>query len=61
MNGTELSRFADLIERDTVPLWLRDQIREHLSEILAAVESGKTYVCRGPNGETVSLEGKRAA
>jgi hypothetical protein len=61
MNGTELSQFAELIGRDTVPLWLEEQIRTHIADILEAIKSDKPYTLSGPNGETVTFGAKKAA
>jgi hypothetical protein len=61
MNGTELSQFAELIGRDTIPLWLEEQIRLHIGEILEAIKSGREYQLCGLGGQTVTFGAKKAA
>jgi hypothetical protein len=56
---TELNRLAALIELDSVPLWLRQQIAANLQEIQRKLEIDGIVVLTGPTGEQVTITTKQ--
>src|SRR5260370_40433512 len=48
---TTLSDLIDMIERSTVPLWLRDQILAKSDVIDQAMRNGGSITLHGPAGE----------
>ncbi len=55
MTATDLSRLAELLEEDSLPIWLRDEIDERTTEILQALERGQSFTLRGPQGEQIII------
>ncbi len=55
MTATDLSRLADLLEEDSLPLWLRDEIDQRTTEILRALERGHSFTLHGPQGEQIII------
>jgi hypothetical protein len=44
-----------MIERGTVPAWLRDEITAKKEQIAATLRDGGEIVLKGPNGERVNI------
>lgn len=55
MTATDLSKLADLLEEDSIPNWLRDQIEHRTGEILSALKSGHSISLNGPHGEQLTI------
>jgi len=55
MTATDLSNLADLLEEDSIPNWLRDQIEHRTGEILNALKSGQSVHLDGPHGEQLTI------
>jgi hypothetical protein len=55
MTATDLSKLADLIEEDSLPLWLRKQIEEGTANISQALEQGRSVTLCGPQGEKITI------
>lgn len=51
MNASEISRLAELIEQDSVPLWIREQLQQNYQEIIAMLDSKGEVTLTGPTGE----------
>jgi hypothetical protein len=56
---TTLSQLVDMIERGTIPSWLRDEILAKKDEIAQALQSGGTITLSGPNGESVHISAEK--
>ena len=52
---TTLSDLIDMIERSTVPLWLRDQILAKSGVIDQAMRNGGSITLQGPDGEEIRI------
>jgi len=52
---TTLSDLIDMIERSTVPLWLRDQILAKSDVIDQAMRNGGSITLQGPDGEEIHI------
>jgi len=52
---TTLSDLIDMIERSTVPLWLRDQILAKSDVIDQAMRNGGSITLQGPDGEEIQI------
>ncbi len=55
MTATDLSKLADLLEEDSIPTWLRDQIEHRTSEIRTLLKSGQSVHLNGPHGEQLII------
>jgi hypothetical protein len=53
MTATDLSRLADILEEDSLPAWLRDEIDQRTNDILKALEQGHSFTLHGPCGEQI--------
>jgi hypothetical protein len=53
MTATDLSRLADLLEEDSLPAWLRDEIDNRTNDILNALKQGHSFTLHGPGGEQI--------
>jgi hypothetical protein len=53
---TRLDRLARFLNTDTVPGWLRVELKERQAEIVLALEQGREYTIYGPAGETVKIK-----
>jgi hypothetical protein len=58
---TTLSQLVDMIERGTVPTWLRNEIMAKKEQITRALQTGGEVVLQGPNGERVNIRAERQA
>jgi hypothetical protein len=56
---TTLSRLVDMIERGTVPTWLRNEIVAKREQIANTLREGGEITLTGPDGDTVSIRGKK--
>jgi len=52
---TSLSRLVEMMERGTIPAWLRDEITAKKAQIANALREGGEIALDGPNGERVSI------
>jgi hypothetical protein len=52
---TTLSRPVEMMERGTIPAWLRDEITAKKEQIANALREGGEITFDGPNGERVSI------
>lgn len=55
MTATDLSKLADLLEEDSIPNWLRDQIEHRTTEIQNTLMSGQSVHLNGPHGEQLII------
>jgi len=55
MTATDLSKLADLLEEDSIPNWLRDQIEHRTTEIQNTLKSGQSVHLNGPQGEQLII------
>ncbi len=58
---TTLSQLVEMIERGTVPTWLRDQVTAKREEILNALREGGEVALDGPNGQRVCIRSDKQA
>jgi hypothetical protein len=58
---TTLSKLVEMIERGTVPTWLRDEIIAKKSEIARVLREGGSFTLAGPNGEKVNIRAEKSA
>jgi hypothetical protein len=58
---TTLSQLVEMIERGTVPTWLRDEITAKRKEISNVVRDGGEVVLSGPKGERVNIRADKQA
>jgi hypothetical protein len=56
---TTLSQLVEMIERGTVPPWLRDQIITNKDRIGTAIRDGGEVILAGPDGERVTIRGEK--
>lgn len=56
---TTLSRLVEMIERGTVPVWLRDEITAKKEQIAIALREGGEIALLGPNGERVTIRAEK--
>lgn len=56
---TTLSRLVDMIERGTVPSWLRQAIEDQKEQIATAIREGGEVTLGGPHGERVTIRGEK--
>lgn len=55
----ELNRLAELVELDSLPPWLREQIASKREEIQQKLQADGYFVFEGPEGEQVRITVKR--
>jgi hypothetical protein len=55
---SDLNRLAELVEFDSLPPWIRQEIESRREEILQALQVRGTFVLRGPHGEQVAINSK---
>lgn len=55
MTSTTLSKLADLIEEDSLPQWLREQVQQRSTEIAEVLEAGRLLTLRGPHGQQITI------
>lgn len=58
---SELNRLAELVELDSLPLWLRQQIASKREEIHQKLETEGYVVLTSPEGEQVTITVKQKA
>jgi hypothetical protein len=56
---TTLSQLVDMIERGTIPSWLRDEIVAKKDQIATALSEGGEITLHGPKGENVSIRAEK--
>jgi hypothetical protein len=56
---TTLSQLVDMMERGTVPAWLRVQITAKREEIQAVLRNGGEVALNGPKGERVNIRAEK--
>jgi hypothetical protein len=57
----DLNRLAELVELDSLPPWLRQQIASKREEIEKKLETEGHVVLAGPDGEQVTITTKQKA
>ena len=55
MTSTALSKLAELIEEDSLPQWLSDQLKLRAGEIAQKLEAGNFLTLRGPQGQEITI------
>jgi hypothetical protein len=55
MTATDLSKLADLLEQDSLPSWLREEIDRRNNDILSALKRGQSIKLLGPHGEELII------
>lgn len=58
---SDLSKLADLVELDTLPPWIREQIEANKQGILQKLLAEGSFVFRGPHGEEATIRRKMRA
>jgi len=58
---SNLNRLADLVELDSLPLWLRQEIELKKDEILQKLHTDGFFIFVGPNGEKIQVRSKQKA
>jgi hypothetical protein len=58
---TTLSKLVEMIERGTVPTWLRDEIIAKKAEIARILREGGSFTLVGPRGEKVNIRAEKSA
>jgi hypothetical protein len=58
---TTLSKLVEMIERGTVPAWLRDEILAKKEEITKVLREGGSFTLVGPGGEKVNIRAEKSA
>ena len=58
---TTLSKLVDMIERGSIPAWLREAILEKKAEIAEALQAGRPYSLKGPSGEEIEIRAEKSA
>ena len=58
---TTLSQLVEMIERGTVPAWLRDEILAKKEEITKVLREGGSFTLEGPSGEKVNIRADKSA
>ena len=56
---TTLSNLIEMIERGTVPVWLRNEITAKSAQIERALRNGGSITLEGPDGEKIDISGAR--
>jgi 23S rRNA A2030 N6-methylase RlmJ len=56
---TTLSQLVEMIERGTIPAWLRDEITAKKDDIANALREGGMVTLNGPNGQEVRIRAER--
>ena len=56
----KLSDLALFLEDQSIPLWVKDALRQKAVEIRAALEHGESYKLIGPKGEEITIAPKAA-
>jgi hypothetical protein len=58
---TTLSRLVEMMERGTIPGWLRDEITAKREQIASALRQGGEITFDGPHGERVRIRAEKQA
>jgi hypothetical protein len=56
---TTLSDLIEMIERGTVPVWLRNEITAQSAQIEKALRNRGSITLEGPDGEKIDISGAR--
>lgn len=56
----KLSDLAVFLEDQSIPLWVKDELRAKRNEIVHALEAGESYELHGPKGEVITIAPKKA-
>lgn len=56
---TRLSQLADLIQEDSLPAWLKSEIKDKQAEILEGLKTQGFFKLFGPDGEEITLEAEQ--
>lgn len=58
---SELNKLGELVELDSLPAWIRQEIETRKDEILQKLQTEGSFVFNGPNGEQVTIKPKARA
>jgi hypothetical protein len=58
---SELNKLGELVELDSLPAWIREQIETRKEEILRKLQTDGFFVFTGPDGEQVTIKQKARA
>jgi hypothetical protein len=56
---SELHKLAELVELDSLPLWIRQELESRREEILQKLQADGTFVFTGPKREQVTISPSR--
>jgi len=57
----KLSDLAEFLDNDSLPRWLKDQLRENQEAIFRAIEHGEEFTITGPDGQKLKITPKVVA
>jgi hypothetical protein len=55
---SDVNRLAELVELDSLPAWIREEIESKREEIIQKLQSDGVFVIQGPDGKQVTLRPK---
>lgn len=55
---SDLSKLAEVVELDSLPLWIRQDIELKKDEILQKLQAEGSFVFEGPHGEQATIRRK---
>src|SRR5205807_8987283 len=58
---SELNKLAELVELDSLPVWLRQEIESKKEVILSKLQTEGVVVLEGPQGQQVTIRTKQKA
>ena len=56
---SDLNKLAELVEFDSLPSWMRQQIESQKDEILQSLQTKGDFVFHGPTGEEITIRTNR--
>jgi hypothetical protein len=56
-----LSGLADFLDNDSLPYWLKTELRANQEAIFGALERGEEFTITGPDGQKVKIAPKSVA
>ena len=51
----KLSDLAGFLEDQSIPVWLKDALRENREQMVRELEAGRSYTIEGPKGEKITI------
>jgi hypothetical protein len=52
---SDLNKLAELVEMDSLPPWMRQEIESNRDEIIQSLQNKGNFVFRGPSGEEITI------